>query len=271
VRRPPLWIVSGVAFVVAWQLLSLVAGDNRAGEATVPGILEIAGAAKDMANYWRGGLGVEATNVGGEVTWAGAALGLLYNTALTFMRLLGGLFVGSLAGIGLAVAVSWSGIMRDALSLPAHFSRMLPLLAMVPLFGLWFGNSNLGAILFVGFATFVLLFASALTAIGSVPAYYANYARSLGASGMRTYMRVVLPAALPGLKGGVLLAVAFSWSAVIAAEFVGQQFGLGRIVFLSSEYGQTDMLALSGFVLVLCAGASYLLAFRILNRLTRWA
>jgi ABC-type nitrate/sulfonate/bicarbonate transport system permease component len=106
---------------------------------------------------------------------------------------------------------------------------MLPLLALVPLFNLWFGNTETAAILFVGLVTFCVIFAVALSAIANVPEYFVQYAGSLGASPIRTYWAVILPAALRRILVGVLLAHGFAWGAVIAAEFLGMQFGIGRV------------------------------------------
>src|SRR5260221_12210285 len=105
--------------------------------------------------------------------------------------------LGVLVSVGLAVAVSWSDVLRKTMSFSAHLARMLPLLALVPLFNLWFGNTETAAILFVGLVTFCVIFAVALSAIANVPEYFVQYAGSLGASPLWTYWVVILPAALP--------------------------------------------------------------------------
>ena len=69
-------------------------------------------------------------------------LAFFYNAGLTYFRFLGGFLLGIVAGIGLAVAVSWSSVLRRMMILPAHLARMLPLLALVPLFNLWLGNTE---------------------------------------------------------------------------------------------------------------------------------
>jgi sulfonate transport system permease protein len=264
-------VISLVAMFVIWQLLSLLAGTNSANERNVPNIVDIADSLKRLGYYWKGGLGVQSTETGGDLTWAGAGLSLAHNSALTLMRMFAGLLLGTAVGIGLAVAISWSSTLRRMVAFPAHLARMLPLLAIIPLFALWFGSSELGAILFVAFATFVLIFTLALNAIGNTPAFYIQSAQSLGASRLRTYFSVVIPWALPQLRSAFLLALGFAWSAVIAAEFLGQQHGLGQIVTLAEKYGRTNILALVAAITVIYAALSYVIATRALNHLTRWA
>ncbi|MEA2168265.1 MAG: sulfonate transport system permease protein [Solirubrobacteraceae bacterium] len=264
-------LLSLVVVVVLWIVVSLIAGRDGSGQRMVPGPVDIVAAFKHFADYWPGGMGVRATQLGGHITVAGAILGFLYNTGLTLMHTIGGVVLGTAVAIGLAVAVSWSPNVRQAVSIPAHVGRLLPLLAMTSLFALWFGDSHLGVILFVAFTSFALVFPIALNSIGNVPAYYGQYARSLGASGRRTYFEVILPAGLPPIRSGVLLALGFGWSSAIAAEYITAQYGLGHIVKNAEYFARTGLLGLVGLVALLLAGASLYLADRGLRWLTRWA
>jgi sulfonate transport system permease protein len=270
-RLRALAIVSAVSVFVAWQALNLVAGDNRAGDPLVPGPVDVVSAAKKLGNYWQGGLGIERTDQGGELTWAGAALAFAYHSLVTALRLVVGFLIGLVTGVVLAALVSWSDTLRQMVSLVAHGVRMLPLLAMIPLFGLWFGNSNEGAVLFIGFTVFTFIFVFTITAIANVPSYFPDYGQALGASRVRVYVRIVLPAALPQLRSGIALALAFAWSAVIAAEYNGQSTGLGQIAHAAEEFSQTDTLALIGLMVIGFAGLSFLIAHRAMSWVTRWA
>lgn len=263
--------ISAVAFLVLWEVASLSAGRNQAGTHTVPSLLDIGCSFALLANYWPGWLGVPATSTGGDPTWIGAILGFGFNSILTTLRTFGGLVLGVVASVTLAVAVSWSDLLRKTFSFCAHLARMLPLLALVPLFDLWFGNSESGAVLFVGFVTFCVTFATTLGAIGTVPSYYEQYARSLGAGRLRAYLTVILPAALPRINNGIVLGLGFSWGAVIAAEFLGLQYGLGRVALLAEQFNQFSLLALVAFILVAYAAISNVLVAKLLNRLTRWS
>jgi ABC-type nitrate/sulfonate/bicarbonate transport system permease component len=126
-------------------------------------------------------------------------------------------------------------------------------------------------VLFVAFTSFALVFPIALGSIGNVPGYYAQYARSLGASGRRTYFEVILPAGLPPIRGGVLLALGFGWSSSIAAEYITAQYGLGHIVKNAEYFGRTGLLGLVGLIALLLAGVSLYFAERSMRWLTRWA
>ena len=269
-RMHPLAVLSFVAIIAAWQASSVILGET-VGYKRVPGLEDVFRSFIEYAGYWQGGLGAESTRTGAEPTNWGATLGLGHNTFVTMLRTIAGYTIGVITGIGLGFLIAWSKIARGLLTFPAHLARMMPLLAMIPLFALWFGDSQLGVLTFIAFAVGILLFAITINAIGNVPLHYWQYARSLGASPLRTYARVVFPAAFPQLRGGLLLAVAFSWSAALAAEFLGQQVGLGHVLQSALYYASTDVVALTGLVVIVFAAVTYLAANKTLAWLTRWA
>jgi len=267
-----LTLISIVGMLVIWVLVALIAGKNEIGNRMVPGPIDVATAFPQFANYWTGDLGVTATQVGGEVTWQGTVLGLFYNTFLTLVHAVGGVVIGTVLGLLLAVATSWWSPIRQALAFPAHFVRLLPLLAMAPLFALWFGGENhTGAVLFVALTAFAFVFPIGLAAIASVPPYYEQYARSLGASGLQSYLRVIVPAAIPGIRGGVTLAVGFGWSAAIVAEYMTYPYGLGAIVKNAAFFGSTDLLGALALLTLCLAATSFVLVRSLLDWVTRWA
>lgn len=264
-------LISFLAIIALWEIVSLVAGRSSVGYQFVPGPIDVIRAYPSFGGYWPGGLGAPELSRGGEPTLWGATLGMVYNTLWSTGRVFIGYVLGCGVGILLATIISWSTIARHMFSLVAHFARMLPLLAMLPLFGLWFGNSDLGTYIFAAFAVGVVMFVVCLNAIGNVPAYYAQYSTSLGSSGATTYLTVILPAAMPQCRGGLLLSIPFSWSAVLAAEMLGKQQGLGHILNLSLTYANTNTIALAGVVVVIAAAATYFIVRRALDWLTRWS
>jgi sulfonate transport system permease protein len=268
----PLPYYSIAIVVIGWQAAAYLFGRSAmTGALVVPSIGETFGAFKSFAYHWPGGLGAGDTRMGAPITYWGAVLGLAYNVAFTIMRLFIGLVLGLGAGIGLAFLLSWSRTLREAVSFPAHFLRMMPLLALIPLFALWFSDKNVGSIVFVAVSVFVLMFAVTLNAIGNVPDYYSLYARSLGAGPFRTYATVVFPAAFPQLRGGILLSLGFSWNAVLASEFLGLRNGLGRIVMYAQEFGITETIALAAMIGVFLSALSFLIVNSIFTWMVRWA
>ncbi|MFD5176654.1 ABC transporter permease [Nocardia sp. NPDC058379] len=272
-RRSTRWAAAAVlaAVVGGWMIAHVAAGTNAAGESMVPGIADIYHATKGFASEWPGGWGIGRTDEGTEPTWTAALLAIGYHSAITGARMLSGFVAGALAGIVLAAAVSWSRRVRQVVYVPAHISRMLPLLGLVPLFGLWFGNSATGVVVFVAFTVFVQVFAFGINAVAAVPEYYEHAARSLGAGRIRTYVAVVLPAATPALGAGLSISLALGWSAAISAEFNGQVDGLGQVAYMAQYFTRTSTLAVVAIVVGVLSAGSFVAARAGVAWLTRWS
>lgn len=262
-----------VVLAALWQLASLlITNSTGKGSPIVPGWQDLTGEAfKGLADYWPGALGVDSVAQGGSRDYFTALLALGYHSLVTISRLLLGLGLGAVAGIGLGLAVSWSRWTRRIVALPTNLVRSLPLLAMIPLFSLWFGISLLGMVLFTAYGTGVLFFAGMVNAVDNVPQRYVDSARTQGATKAQIYRRVILPATFPEMRSTILLSLGLAWSAVAGAEFLGAQTGLGQIIVYSQIYGFVNRMLIVALLFVLYAAVSYVLFERVSRRLTAWA
>jgi sulfonate transport system permease protein len=223
-----------------------------------------------LADYWPGGFGIEAVAQGGERTYAGAALAILSHSWDTSVRLYAGLVLGGLVGALAGLAVSWSKWSRRMVALPGQFLRTFPLMALIPLFQLWFGLTFHGMVLFVAFGVGVIFFTGTVNAVDNIPDIYVDYARTLGASRFQIYRTVIIPAMFPELRSSILLGLGMAWTAVVAAEFLGAQTGLGQIIVYSQYFGYVDRMFLVALVLLIYAAITYALFERASRRLTEW-
>lgn len=267
-------ITACVLLVLAgmWQLLSVVYTVPAApGEPMIPGWQVVfTQTLIKLSDYWHGGFGVPATAEGAPRSYAGAFLALASNSLDTWTRLLVGGALGSIAGVTLGLAISWSRWMRRVVALPGHLMRMVPLLALIPIFQLWFGITFLGMVVFVAFGVGVLFFTGTINAVGNVSPVYIENARTLGASRGQIYRTVILPAIFPELRSTVLLSLGLAWSLVLGAEYLGAQTGLGQIIVYSELFAYVDRMFLVSLLFVVYAGLSFLLFEILSRRLVAW-
>jgi sulfonate transport system permease protein len=269
-RMTSLAVLFGLA--VVWELASLLIRAE-----SVPGVPMVAGWEKlatqtlvSLADYWAGGLGIAAVSQGGPRTYMGAVLGIISNSWDTTQRLFAGLLLGTLVGFLAGLAVSWSTWSRRLVALPAQVLRTFPLLALLPLFQLWFGLTLHGMVLFVAYAVAVVFFTGTVNAVRNVHPIYIENARTLGASHLRVYRTVILPAMYPELRSTILLALGMAWTAVVGAEFLGAQTGLGQIIAFSKIFGYVDRMFLVALILLAYAALTYTIFDRLSRRLTEW-
>ena len=261
-----------LALLAGWEIAAWISPKTLLAQTPlVPSFEEIFGPALlGMADYWKFPFWAPITSMGGAQTYRGAVLALAYHSMLTMVRLTIGLTIGGFLGIGGGLAVAWSPILRRAAYLPLSVFRMIPLLAMIPLFQFWVGANGASVVAFVAVGTGAVFLIGTINAVANVPSRYAEYARTLGASRREIYVRVVIPAILPELFSTVMLTLGLAWSAVIAGEYVGIDSGLGRMLIFAQFMSQTGRMALVALLLLFYASLSYFLCNRISRRLLAW-
>lgn len=181
---------------------------------------------------------------------------LLVDALATSSRAIVGFLIGAPVGVFLALAMAWRPGIRDFLDPLVRGLRPVPLLALIPLFILWFGLSEAGRVLFVATGCLFLTVVIAIEAIHNVPQIYLRSGSSLGAKEFDLYRRVVLPAILPGIFGGARVALTTSFQLTIAAEFLGAQTGLGFYLTQGAvAYRMSEMIAAVVIVSLLAVAA----------------
>jgi NitT/TauT family transport system permease protein len=154
-------------------------------------------------------------------------------TLVTLRRLSAGFALGALLGIVLGGLCAGSRTVRSAIGWLALGLQTLPSVCWVPLAILWFGQRE-GAILFVtvmGTVWSVML--AVQESVLSVPPLYVRAAQTMGSRGWHLWRRVLLPAALPGILGGMKQGWAFAWRSLMAAEIfvvILSGYGLGTML-----------------------------------------
>ena len=269
------WISLGVFLVLAlvWQVLSLLyTAEAQPGEPMVAGWQVLfTRTLLSLSDYWPGGWGVPAVSDGAPRTYLAALLSILVHSADTVGRLAAGLALGGLVGLLLGLAISWSRWTRRLVDLPIQFLRTLPLLAMVPLFQLWFGSGTLGEVMFVAYGIGVIVFAGTVNAVRNIPSIYLDNARALGASRTMLYRTVILPAIFPAMRSVILLSLGAGWGAVLGAEYLGAQSGLGYIIVYAQQFAFLDRMFLVALLFILYTSLSTWGISRLSARMLAWA
>ena len=262
-----------VALIVFWEILSRIyTVEIFDGVPMVPGWeVLFTRTFLSLADYWGGGLGVPSVLEGSERSYPAAFLAVVSHSWDTLVRLYVGLFAGAIIGTLLGLVISASAWTRRLIDLPVQLLRTLPLLAMVPLFQLWFGTYFVGKVAFVAYGVGVLFVAGTINAVKNIPPIYIDNARTLGANTIDLYRTVIIPAIFPELRATILLSLGTAWATVIGAEYLGAQSGLGYILVYSQQFGYVDRMFFVALLFILYASLSYALFNRLSQRLLQWA
>ena len=68
------------------------------------------------------------------------------------------------------------------------------------------------------------------------------------------------------MRGTILLSLGIGWAAVLGAEYLGAQSGLGYIIIYSEQFAYLDRMFVVALIFVFYASISY----AIFDRLSRW-
>ncbi|MEU1203996.1 ABC transporter permease [Nocardia sp. NPDC005825] len=145
--------------------------------------------------------------------------------------------LGPIAGFALGTSRTLATIVGPYL----NFVRTLPPLGYIGLLIVWFGIGDTSKIWLLFLAAFPPIVIATMAGVHQVSADRINAARSLGANRLQVVTRVLLPATLPEVIGGIRVAVGFAWTTVVAAELNNGIPGIGGLAFLAGQQLNTPL------------------------------
>ena len=167
-----------------------------------------------------------------------AAIGHLVPTLIE--ALLGCALAAAFA-IGVAIALDRWDPVRRAVEPLLVTSQTIPIVAIAPLFVIWFGFGLLPKVLIVVLVTFFPVAIALLDGFGRVDPEATLLLRSLGASRQQAFSKLRWPTALPSLFTGLRISVVYAVIGAIFGEYVGATEGLGIWMKLSQNTFRTDL------------------------------
>ena len=192
------------------------------------------------------------------------------NLGVSLMRAVSGLAIALVTGVSLALIAGLSRIGEDIVDAPLQIMRTLPVLALVPLFILWFGIGETPKILLVALGSTFPIYLNLHKGIRSIDPKLLEMAWTLGLSRGQTIRDVILPGALPDLLIGVRFAVGISWLMLVVAEQINADSGIGHMMMDAQDFLRTDIILVGLFVYGLLGLGSDQLVRTLEHRFLVW-
>jgi ABC-type nitrate/sulfonate/bicarbonate transport system permease component len=202
--------------------------------------------------------------------WAKAIGVVVQQSTISLLRLVTGSLLGVTVGMLTGMLLGYSAWLRALAQPVLLLVRTIPILALIPLFLVWFGGSETGNIVYIAFAVSSMIVVNTIEAIRNVPPVYFQYARTLGASRWQAYRTVILPAIVPELIGGIRVVLGFSWAILLAAEYLASQSGLGRILIMAERWLYTGRMIVVIFLIIVYSLLLNWLFLKGAKYITRW-
>jgi len=194
-----------------------------------------------------------------DALWENRSL-LADNAWVTLQEIVLGLGCALLAGVGFAVLMHLSTLVRDAAYPLIVASQTIPIVVLAPILLTWFGFGIGPKIVVVALICFFPITVNVLDGLGSTEPGAIKLMRSLDASRWQIFRRVEAPNALPSFFTGAKIAVVVAPIGAVLGELVGGASGtsgLGRLIFednarleIAREFAAVAVLSAMALVLI---------------------
>jgi sulfonate transport system permease protein len=161
---------------------------------------------------------------------------------VSLQRVVVGFVIGAVSAIVLALAAGLSRLGENAVDPLMQMLRALPFYGLIPLFILWFGSGETPKVALVALGVAFPLYLNTFAGIRGVDGKLAEAAQALRLSRMGLIRHVILPGALPQALVGLRQSLGIAWLALIVAEQVNADSGLGWMINDAREFMRTDVI-----------------------------
>jgi NitT/TauT family transport system permease protein len=219
------------------------------------------------------------------------SLSLGYSTLVSLLRVLLGFGLGALTAIPLGVLVGRVRVVRETFSPIIEMARPICPVAWLPLLIIIFGSTSVGTIAYgeeawqhdlldqlglamvavIWWGAFFPIFVNTVHGVKHVKTLFLEVGKTCGASRAQSFLRIVLPAAMPAIVAGLRIGMGTAWMVIVAAEFFpGTRSGLAYMITTADEVGKHQYTFACIFVIGLLGILINSILRRVEDRVGRW-
>jgi sulfonate transport system permease protein len=195
---------------------------------------------------------------------------LLGDLGISLLRAAAGFAIGGSVGFTLGILVGFSRIAEAAIDRSVQMIRAIPFIASLPLVIVWLGVGEAEKIFLVALGVTFPIYINTTLGIRQVDPKLIELGRVQGLSSLQLILRIVLPGALPSILTGIRYALATAWLALVVAETIGAQSGIGFLAMDAREFLRTDVIVLTIVIYALIGVAADAIARLLERRLLAW-
>lgn len=192
------------------------------------------------------------------------------NLLVSFARAGLGLGIGVSLGIALALAAGLSRRGDAAIDPLIQIKRTIPVVALSPLFIVWFGIGETPKVALIAFATVAPVYLNLYNGIRGIDVRLIDAARSFGLDRGEIIRHVILPGALPSLLVGFRYALSIAVLVLVFAEQINASSGLGYLINNARDFMRTDIIVVCLMVYAILGLVGDLLVRLIEDRALVW-
>ncbi|MBQ4422799.1 MAG: ABC transporter permease [Clostridia bacterium] len=186
----------------------------------------------------------------------------LYETVLGFL-------FGTALGAAIAVVLWWFPALNRVLDPYLVVLNALPKIALGPVLIVWIGAGTASIVVMGVLVSLVVTTVTVLNGFLAATDEKQLLMRTLGASKIQIFTKVVFPAGIPDLICALKISVGMSWVGVIVGEYLVSKAGLGYLIVYGGQVFKLDLVMASVTVLCVLAALMYYAVALLEKRIRR--
>jgi len=159
--------------------------------------------------------------------WEHAGLLFTVHLPATLWIILLGLAISVILGVGLAAAMTLFPLVERTFYPLLVVTQTLPIIALSPVFVLWFGYSIWGKVAVTVLISFFPIVVNTYDGFRRTDAEWVELLRTMGANRWQIFLKAQVPASLPMFFTGLKMAAVVSVIGATIGEWLGANEGLG--------------------------------------------
>ena len=208
------YVVCIGAFLVAWQILSFILGESR-----LPGPINV------VAQTWDPYISQPFFDDGGT------SKGLGWQILISLQRVAVGYSLSAIVGITAGGILGMNRFIGKGFDPVIQVLRTVPPLAWFPISLMVFQDANTSAVFVIFITAIWPIIINTAVGIREIPQDYTNVARVLRLRKGAYILDIVIPATVPYVFTGLRIAVGLAWLAIVAAEMLKADGGIGYFIW----------------------------------------
>jgi NitT/TauT family transport system permease protein len=184
------------------------------------------------------------------------------HTYWTLYATLSGFFWAIVIGVSLGVMIARLRWLELTLNPFIVATQVIPKVALVPLFVVWFGFGVTSKVIVAAVLAFFPILTNTVLGVKSIDEGHRDVMQSLNATRWQVFRRLELPSALPYILTGLEVGIVLSIIGAIVGEYLGGNQGLGRMLIermnafeMGEMFAILIHMSMIGFVLYFSVGA----------------
>lgn len=161
-----------------------------------------------------------------------------------------GYFYGVLAGLITGIACGYSKFINYWISPFMKLLGAIPSITWIPVVMVFAHTLFQGAVIVLGLGVWYSVTVSSYTGIKNIDKSYYEAARTLGAKEYQLILKIAIPSALPHIFQGLVLGMSSACLALLAAEMMGVESGLGW--YIAWQRGWAKFSNMYGAIIIIC-------------------